>query len=37
MNPVFARQIHKEVTMMCNFDCSTIWQILSQLCGFTGC
>ena len=21
---------------MCNFDCSVIWQILSQLCGF-GC
>ena len=21
---------------ICNFDCSSIWQILSQLCGF-GC
>ena len=21
---------------VCNFDCSSIWQILSQLCGF-GC
>lgn len=20
---------------MCNFDCSVIWQILSQLCGFS--
>ena len=25
---------YQEVSKMCNFDCSAIWQILSQLCGF---
>ena len=27
---------YQEVYKMCNFDCSFIWEILSQLCGF-GC
>ena len=27
---------YQEVNQMCNFDCSTIWQILCRLFGF-GC